>query len=325
MNTKPTRFLALAAFLLVFTVAACDSDPSALVDEEATSAELTDLAARLSTDLDLSTEQAQAINSLVTVSDGERPEPGRLWTVAAELQQTLTDEQKTTLFETVEQRAAELAEGRQGRRFNRDKQGNTRRFQRQGDKGSGFLNEFLTPEQQEHMKALREANREEMKALMEARQTGSLSQEAFREQARALREANREEMQALLTDEQKATLEEKRDERKAAAAEAKERATAARTEALGLSVDQDAALASMREAHQAERKALVEKIRAGDLDREAVKAQVETAREARKAALAEILTPEQVEIVEIHNALTGGIALRRAGRFGARGFGGPTR
>ena len=333
MKTKQTRFLALAAFLLAFTFAACDSDPSALVDEEATSAELTDLAARLSTDLNLSTQQAEAINSLVAVSGDERPEPGHLWTVAAELQKTLTDEQKATLFETVEQRTAEFAEGMRGRRFNRDGQGRrfnqdgqSRRFNRQGEKGLGFLN--LTSEQQEQMKALREANREEMQALMEARQDGSLPQDDLREQAKALREAHQEEMQALLTDEQKATLEEKRgerkarsDERKEAFGERREEGLEARNEALGLTADQEAALAAMREEHQAERKALVEKIRAGNLDREAVKAEFEAAREANKAALAEILTPEQIEMAEIHDALVGGLALRRAGRRGPRGFG----
>ncbi|MCH8960014.1 MAG: hypothetical protein IH820_01470 [Bacteroidetes bacterium] len=214
MTTKRTRFLALAAFLFVFAFAACDSSPSAIADEEATSAELSDLSARLSTDLGLSTEQAQEINNLFAVSGDEKPEPGHLWTVAAELQKTLTDEQK-------------------------------------------------------------------------------------------------------------ATFEEKRAERKARFGEHREAASEARNEALGLSADQEAALASMREAHQPERKALIEKIRAGDLDRETVKAEFEALREANKAALAEVLTPEQVEIAEIHNALAGGIALRRAGRRGPRGFGRP--
>ena len=51
--------LGLAAFLFVFTLAACgDSNFVTNTDDEATSAELTDLAARLSTELSLTTEQA---------------------------------------------------------------------------------------------------------------------------------------------------------------------------------------------------------------------------------------------------------------------------
>ena len=336
MNTKRTRFLALAAFLFAFTFAACDSSPSAIADEEATSAELSDLAARLSTDLDLSTEQAQEINSLFAVLGDEKPERGHLWTVAAELQKTLTDEQKATLFEKLEQRTAEMAEGMKGRRFNQGEQGrrrhfqqgergNARRLQRKGEPRANGLSDFLTTEQQEQTKALREANQEAMKVLMEARQDGSLSPEDFREQAKALREKGHEQMQALLTDEQKTAFEEKRDARKARFGEHREAASEARNKALGLSADQEAALTSMRETHQAERKAFVEKIRAGNLDREAAKAELEALREANKAALAEILTPEQVEIAEIHDALTGGVSLHRAGRRGARGFGGPGR
>ena len=327
---KHTRLLALglAAFLFVFTLAACgDSNFVTNTDDEATSTELTDLAARLSTDLGLSIEQTNRVNDLLAVSGDEKPEPGHLWTVAAELQQTLTDEQKARLFENVEQRRAEFAEGRQGRRFNRDGQGQGRRsnrdgqgqgrrFQRQGENGWSFLNDFLTPEQQEAMKTLREANRAEMKTLVEARQNGSLTDEDFREQAKALREANREAMQNLLTDEQKATLEQKHEEMKARVEAHKDDATAARVEALGLTADQEVALAEMRQAHRAEAKTLIERAHAGDLDRETVRTEMQTLREANKAALADVLTPEQIEITDIHNALRGSIAARRSGRRG---------
>ena len=323
--------LGLVAFLFVFTLAACgDSNFVTNTDDEATPAELSDLAARLSTDLSLSTEQINEVNSLLAVDD--KPAPGHLWTVAAELQKTLTDEQKATLIETAAERRAAFAEDRQGRRFNRDGQGRGhrfnregdgtgRRFQRQGEGRSGFLKDFLTPEQQEAMKALRETQREEMKALVEARQDGSLTDEAFREQAKALREANREAVQDLLTDEQKATLEQKREEMKAKFEERKDAAEAARVEALGLTADQEVALAEMREAHRAEARAVIEQARSGDADREAVRTEIQALREAHKAALADVLTPEQIETTDIHNALMGGIAARRGGPKGRGNFG----
>ena len=328
---KHTRLaaLGLAAFLFVFTLAACgDSNFVTNTDDEATSTELSELAARLSTDLSLSTEQTNQVNSLLAVDD--KPAPGHLWSVAAELQKTLTDKQKATLFETAEQRRAESSEGMRGRRFNRDGQGQGRRFnregdgtgrrfQRQGDGRQGFLNDFLTPEQQEAMKALRETQREEMKALVEARESGSLTDEAFREQAKALREANREAMQNLLTDEQKATLEQKREEMKAQFEERKDAANAARVEVLGLTADQEVALAEMREAHRAETRAVFEQARSGNADREAIRAEIQALREAHKAALADVLTPEQIEITDIRNALMGGIAARRGGPKGVRG------
>ena len=311
--------LGLAAFLFIATLAACgDSNFVTNTADEATSTELTDLAARLSTDLSLTTEQANQVNDLLAADD--KPAPGHLWTVAAELQQTLTDEQKTTLLETAAQRRADLAEDRQGRRFNRDGQGRSgRRFQRQGKGGPGFSGDFLTPEQQAEMKALREANRAEMKALREARQNGSLTDENFREQAKALREANREAMQNLLTDEQKAELEQKREERKARFEERKDAGAAARVDALGLTAGQEATLAELREEHRADAKALFEQVRSSDLDREAVRTEMQTLREAHKAALADVLTPEQIETMDIHNALRSGIAARRSGAKGVRG------
>ncbi len=329
---KPARLLALglAAFLFVFTLAACgDSNFVTNTDDEATSTELTDLAARLSTDLSLSTEQANEINSLLATDD--KPAPGHLWTVAAELQKTLTDEQKTALLEKAEQRRAEWAEGRQGRRFSRDGEGQGRRFnrdgqaprqrfQRQGEKGNGSLNDLLTDEQKEQMKTLREANREEIKALVEAKENGSITEEDFREQAKALREANREALQNLLTDEQKATLEQKREEMKAKFEERKDAAETARVEALGLTADQQVALAEMREAHRAEAKALIEQARAGDLDREAIRTEMQSLRETHKAALADVMTPEQIEIADIHHALMGSINARRGARHGGKGM-----
>ena len=310
--------LGLAAFLFVFTLAACgDANFVTNTDDEATPAELSELAARLSTDLSLSTEQTNQVNSLLTVDD--KPAPGHLWTVAAELQKTLTAEQKATLIEKAAERRSARAEGGHGRRFNRDGDGTGRRFERQGNGRADFMNDFLTPEQQEAMKALRETQRAEMKALVEARQSGSLTDEAFREQATARREAHREAMQNLLTDEQKATLEQKREEMKARFEERKDAAETARVEALGLTADQEGALAEMREAHRAEARAVVEQARSGNADRDAIRTEIQALREAHKAALADVLTPEQIETTDIHNALMGGLAARRGGPKGGRG------
>lgn len=335
---KPSRFLArgLVALLLVAAVTACDSNPAATLDE-LTAAERSTLAATLSTELDLSTAQAEQINSLLAGTD--KPEPGRLWTLAAELQQTLTDEQKAVLFEKVEQHRARMQENRQqrfqqgdqrrGQRFNRNAQ---RPGMRRPQGMRGVSSDLLTPEQQEQVTALREAHREQMQTLIEARQDGSLAPEAFREQAQALREQMRDAMQNLLTDEQKATLEQRRQERQTTATERRDAVAAARAEALGLNGEQEAALEALNEKHRAERQALREQRRADNLDRDGIRAATQALRDAHKAALAEILTEEQLEIVELHAALQSGIAAARRGSFrgrqgidGPRGFGRPNR
>ncbi len=313
------RFLALAAFLLVFLLAACDAGPSATDEEALDPTELTELAATLATDLNLSPDQTKQVNSLLAT--GERRDPGHLWTVAAALQERLTDAQKARLFELAAQRGERFGEqGRRGR-FHRGEQGFGQRFgQRRGANGLAAL---LTPEQQEALKALREANHEKVQALVQARQDGTITPEAFREQMQRLREAMRAEMDALLTDEQKATLEQKREDAKTRLGEHKAATEEARAAALGLSTEQEAALEAMQEAHQAQMKALMEQVRAGDADRQAMRAQFQEMREAHKADRAAVLTPEQVEIVEIHHALMARLGAKHGQRPGFGGPGGP--
>lgn len=318
--------LTLAAFLLAVTLAACgDANLVTSTDDEATAAELSELAARLATDLDLSTEQVNAVNDHLAVDD--KPAPGHLWTAAAALQHSLTDAQKATLFEQAAERRAERGEGMRDRRLNRafdgEGQGQPRRLQRRGEGGHGLAEDFLTPEQQAAMQTLRETQREAMQDLVAARDEGTLSAEAFREQAKALREAHHEAMQNLLTDEQKATLEAKREAMKARFSEQRDAADAARVEALGLTADQEVALEELREAQRAETRALVEEARSGgDVDRQALRTAMKTLREAHKAALADVLTPVQMEITDIHNVLAGTLAARRGGRRGGPRGGG---
>ncbi|MFQ5569219.1 MAG: hypothetical protein ACE5G0_06065 [Rhodothermales bacterium] len=314
------RALGLAAFLFVFTIAACDSNPSGLQEDTPDTAELSDLAARLTTNLNLSAEHALAINELLA-GDNARS-PGRLWTVAAELQKRLTEEQKARLFEMAAQRKARFAEQGRGRRFNQNGQNKPRRLghRRQGKPNhAGGLSAILTTEQQEQMKALRAAHQEQMKALMQARKDGSLSPEDFREQRKALQTKMKDDVQALLTDEQRAQLEQQREKMKARAAAFKEAAAAAKAEALGLTGDQEATLEALQAEQKTQHQALIEQARAGTLDREAIKAQLQKLREAHQAAMAEILTPEQLEIIKIHNILASRVGIRNARRPGTGG------
>ncbi len=312
------RFLALAAFLAVFLLAACDAGTSATEEETLNPDELTELAAALTQDLNLSPDQAKAVDDLLAT--GQQRTPGHLWTVAAALQQRLRDEQKTRLSELAAQRRERLTEqGRRGR-FDRGEQGNGRRFGQRRGAHEG-LAAVLTPEQQEAFKALHLAHRDEVQKLRQARSEGTLTLEAFREQMQTLREAMRAEMAALLTDEQKATLEQRRQERKARGEAFKETAAQARAEALGLSAEQEAALEALQAEHQAAFQALMEQARAGELDREAARAQGQALREAHQADLAAVLTPAQQEIVEIHDALAARLGFGKRGRHG--GFGGP--
>ncbi len=318
-----TRLVALASFLFVFGLVGCDADPATTDAESLDPAELNELAATLATDLDLSADQARAVDDLL--GGDEKPAPGHLWTVAADLQETLTDAQKARLLERAGQRRARFSEeGRPGhfRRGGEGREDGPRGSRRSGAgqarEAPGSLGGILTDEQQEQFKALREAHRAQVQAL---RQDDSLTPEARRAQAEALREEMKAALDALLTDEQKAEMEQRREERQARSAERKEQAEQARAEALDLTAQQETDWEALREAHRAEHTALFEQVRAGTLDRAAVRAQMQERRDTHRAELATILTADQMEIVEIHQALQGEVGRRHGRRPGSRGFG----
>lgn len=124
--------------------------------------------------------------------------------------------------------------------------------------------------------------------LMRQLRDGLISQEQFEELAEALGEEIQEAIGKVLTDEQVAAIEELR-ERARAAAEAER---AARIDALGLTDQQLADLEALRGglAEQA-----CETIVAGG--------SAEDLHAAHQAAVAEILSNDQIEIIEVHGAL----------------------
>lgn len=312
-----THLFALAA-LLVGGLAACDTSSSALSDDEALApSDLNEMAATLATELDLSNEQARAVDALL--GGDEKRAPGYLWNVAAELQETLTDTQKERLLERADQRpqrrmrrgGAEDGAGRFG-------QGRRPEARRHG------LGDLLTDEQQATLREQMTARREAVKELAQARRDGTLSDEAFRAEMQTLREEMKASFEALLTADQKAALEQRRAEHEAKREEYKEAAEVARVEALGLSVEQEAALDALHETHRQAMREQFEAARSGDGDREAFReafrAQMQELRAAHKAELAAVLTPVQLEVFEIHNALRAHVGKgRRGGPRKARG------
>lgn len=302
----------LALSLLV--LAACDTGTPANANLEDDN--LNALVADLTESLDLSGTDAQQLTK--AFADHEGKDPGYLWHVAADLQATLTADQK-----------AKLLEGRQGRsRFGQGRRngegrpdgGHGRaRGPRMGDGQGRFgseggpLDDLLTEAQKEAIQTLRTSFRADMKALSAQRET--LEHEAFRAQMHTLRQTLRDEIQALLTAEQQATLEARHEEKAAARQARMEADRAVAAEVLGLTASQQTALEALRTAQQAARQARREQGRNGEgsVDREALQAQ----REAHQAALAEILDADQLETVQLHNALA---SKRHRGKRGGKGM-----
>ena len=315
---------ALTAGLLVclFAFSACDSS-NGLLESGAADSDLAPSVATLSEQLQLTESQSEEINA-VLAKRGEN-EPGTLWYVAAELQSTLTDDQKTELFENMQEaREGTRAQGQRGR---------AARFRGQGEHFEDLFAD-LSDEQKAELKTLREAQREKMKALVEQRREGTLDETSMKEAAEQLRSEMEEQLAGILTDEQLAAFKEaqaERSEKMEARREmmkerfgdansgerngrrgrhagrldenTREAFTAAKIDALGLTEEQQSSIEAFRAEQKEKAQALFEEIKENGGDRDAVREQVETLRDESKSQMEEILTQDQLETITIHRAL----------------------
>jgi hypothetical protein len=155
--------------------------------------------------------------------------------------------------------------------------------------GLGHLGDLdLSDEQQAALEAIMLEYGPQLMDLMQQLRQGLISKEQFEELAEALREEIQDAIGDVLTDEQLAAIEELRERaREASVAE-----RAARIDALGLTGEQLADLEALREslAEQA-----CETIVAGGSP--------EDLHAAHQEAVAEILSNDQIEIIEVHDAL----------------------
>lgn len=314
--------------LMLFAFTACDSS-NALMENDTVAA--TSGVSTLADNLQLTANQTEKVNEIIA-KRGEN-EPGTLWYLAAELQETMTTEQKTALFEKIEtareNRTANRGDGdgdgvqrRRGLRGNRARGGESRAF--------GNI-DGLTDEQQEALQTLREAQREKIQALREQRKEGELDSEAFKTALQTVREEAEAELATILTDEQLAALEEARADREGKTkgrrgdaegrqerfGEVREAAAAARQEALGLTDAQREQIEALRETQKEAGATLRESIReSGDM--EAAREQLAAFRQESAEAMKEILTAEQQEIITIQKALAYSVAKNRSGESSGR-------
>jgi len=342
----------LLVFMLILVFNACESPTAVENDalEEAALLEVEELTELLGQELSLTPTQQSDMQSSLKRHQDQRNDPGFLWYVAADMQQTLTEEQKEELFALAARIQERGGLGQQGGPPGVRGQGNGQGpggAPGQGMRGrpgggqpgqGGFASVFkdlLTEEQITQIEAIQEAYHDQFEALHQSRRDKTITHEAFREEMKALREAMREEIEALLTDEQiaaietlkeehKQEMEARGEEREAERQELAEKVKAAMVDALGLTADQLAAIEALHEQLIADREALHEQMLNGELTREELKAAMDELRASEMEGLEGILDATQLEIVKIYEALRITRAARRARRNGQRnGGGGP--
>jgi len=298
---RPSHRWLLAPLLIVglsFVLAACDTSSNVASSNEneevvapSPDANLA-IASAAATSAGLSGDQSESVRSILT--DLER-EPGALWAASARIHDALGTEATVTLAESLRKTSIEArAKRRHEIRRRTDRRRGPRADRRSTadarlDRMRSLLN--LTEDQQATIDSLRVAYRSEMRSLRGSID-GRPSPEA-RDQFRALRTKMRAEIKAVLTDEQRAQIQTRRETRQAKRTERRDAMQSARTDALGLTSEQQAAFDALRADVKAERKA-------GE----------RPDRQALRDRAAEILTNEQEAITALRRALAGTMRTR---------------
>ena len=285
-------FITLALF-----TAGCEN-PFAQNDEiQLDSPELEMFSSDLENDLNLSEKSARNLRSALGRHGrgGERDrEPGFLWKLAAELQQTLTEEEKNNIFTKLE----EVKEKGKDRGKDADKD--------RGKKDGGALRviySVLTDDQKPQFDAIMEEFRSGMDAIFASIKAGEMTREEAKAEIESMEETMKSAIDALLTDDQKAQLEQMRADRNAEKKAYMESVRQAKIEALGLTDDQITAIEAARAETKAAMEALKAQVESEDQTKEEAREAAKAIFEANKTAMDAIFTATQIEIIKIHKYL----------------------
>ena len=285
-------FITLALF-----TAGCEN-PFAQNDEiQLDSPELEMFSSDLENDLNLSDKSARNLRSALGRHGrgGERDrEPGFLWKLAAELQQTLTEEEKNNIFTKLE----EVKEKGKDRGKDADKD--------RGKKDGGALRviySVLTDDQKPQFDAIMEEFRSGMDAIFASIKAGKVTREEAKAEIESMEETMKSAIDALLTDDQKAQLEQMRADRNAEKKAYMVSVRQAKIDALGLTDDQITAIEAARAETKAAMEALKAQVESEDQTKEEAREAAKAIFEANKTAMDAIFTATQIEIIKIHKYL----------------------
>tara|TARA_B100000586_G_scaffold264475_1_gene234910 strand:- start:24 stop:977 length:954 start_codon:yes stop_codon:yes gene_type:complete len=285
-------FITLALF-----TAGCEN-PFAQNDEiQLDSPELEMFSSDLENDLNLSDKSARNLRSALGRHGrgGERDrEPGFLWKLAAELQQTLTEEEKNNIFTKLE----EVKEKGKDRGKDADKD--------RGKKDGGALRviySVLTDDQKPQFDAIMEEFRSGMDAIFASIKAGEMTREEAKAEIESMEETMKSAIDALLTDDQKAQLEQMRADRNAEKKAYMVSVRQAKIDALGLTDDQITAIEAARAETKAAMEALKAQVESEDQTKEEAREAAKAIFEANKTAMDAIFTTTQIEIIKIHKYL----------------------
>ena len=291
MIFNPKKLTVLIIISLLF--AACEN-PFSANEIQLDSSELEQFSSDLEIELGLSSKNTKTLRKALGRHGGKgrwEKDPGFIWKLAAELQETLSDEAK----EKISYRLNKLKDDRIDQSpKDRDKH-----------KKEPFdaIQKVLSENQKEEFNLIMENHRSELSSIIEAIQSGEITRDNGEEMIKELDESLKSSIDSLLTDEQKSQLKQLKKEFEAKKKAFDEKVELAKIEALELTNDQIIAFDKAQEKLNNELDSIKLRIKSGELSREEAKIAFEVVHKENKDTLSKIWTDKQVEIIKIHRFL----------------------
>ena len=263
--------------------------------------ELQALAEGLNADIGLSKSSDDALKDALNRhgKDGKhRRDPGFLWNVAAEMQESLTQEEKDKMFEWMDANSVAFLHAPERKDHRGPK----------GDKGGIDIRLMMTvmdTDQQEALKNIMDSYRSQMDAVMRAMKDGTKDEATAKAEIEALELAMKNEIDSLLTDEQKDRIDRLQADMKQKRDDAFQAERDAMVAALEMTTEQEASLAEINQKHEDAVKALFEEMKnAGDsADRKEFEDRIKDLNVTRNNELELLFSDKQLEVVKVHASL----------------------
>ena len=294
---KKLYLLTITGFLLVAGCDTMNNDSDVSLDDP----ELQALAEGLNADIGLSKSSDDAFKDALNRhgKDGKhRRDPGFLWNVAAEMQESLTQEEKDKMFEWMDANSVAFLHAPERKDHRGPK----------GDKGGIDIRLMMTvmdTDQQEALKNIMDSYRSQMDAVMRAMKDGTKDEATAKAEIEALELAMKNEIDSLLTDDQKDRIDRLQADMKQKRDDAFQLERDAMVAALEMTTEQEASLAEINQKHEDALKALFEEMKnAGDsADRKGFEDRIKDLNATRNNELELLFSDKQLEVVKVHASL----------------------
>tara|TARA_A100001011_G_scaffold93417_1_gene98238 strand:- start:138 stop:1109 length:972 start_codon:yes stop_codon:yes gene_type:complete len=294
---KKLSLLTIIGFMFIIGCDNINNDSDVNLDDP----ELQALAEGLNADIGLSKSSDDAFKDALNRhgKDGKhRRDPGFLWNVAAEMQESLTQEEKDKMFEWMDANSVAFLHAPERKDHRGPK----------GDKGGMDIRLMMTvmdTDQQEALKNIMDSYRSQMDEVLRAMKDGTKDEATAKAEIEALELAMKNEIDSLLTDEQKDRIDRLQADMKQKRDDAFQLERDAMVAALEMSADQEAGLAEINQKHADALKALFEEMKnAGDsADRKDFEGRIKDLSVTRNNELELLFSDNQLEVIKVHASL----------------------